>query len=71
MEDQGFQDGGRQEMVLMSRKGPTSLLGALDEIDAEEGKRKHLGTFDYNIQKVASSNFAGEIKNHEMHATAR
>lgn len=54
----------------MSRKGPTGLMGALEGIDAEERRRKHPGTFDYSIQKVAGSSFAVEIQNHETHATA-
>lgn len=56
----GFQDGECQEMVLLSRKGPIGLTGALEGIDAKGRRRKLPGTFDYNIQKVAGSNFAVE-----------
>ena len=56
-------------MVLMSRKGLTNLIGMLEEIDAEERKRKHPGTFDYNVHKVTSLNFASR-ESHEAHAAA-
>lgn len=62
------------KLVLMSRKGPADLIGALEGIDAEErnrcSRRKLPGTFDYNIRKAAGSNFAVERENHEIHATA-
>lgn len=70
MEDQGFEDAGCQGMILTPREAPTSLIGALEDIGAEESRGTHLGAFDYNIQKVASSNLAREIKSHEMHAAA-
>lgn len=72
VEGPGFQDGECREMVLLSRKGPAGPIGVLEGINAEERRRKLPGTFDYNIQKVAGSNFAGERErqNHETHATA-
>ena len=60
---------GARKMVLMSRKGLTNLIGMLEEIDAEERKRKHPGTFDYHVHKVTSLNFASR-ESHEAHAAA-